>query len=115
MSATTGAELLEPSAAWLAAYALGLAYSEGSDQRCVTGLIDATGDHPELLEAAHRRLDGAEVAEQAVREAALHLLDRARGSIRRDRPHGHGSVRPGDRAADRQLRGRHSVAIDDQP
>jgi hypothetical protein len=82
MSADTDGRTPEPSAAWLAAYALGLAYSEGSDQQCVTGLIDVTGDHPELLEAAHRTLDGAAVVEQVVCEAALDLLDRARDSVR---------------------------------
>lgn len=80
MSATTDAAALEPSVAWLAVYALGLAYSEGSEPQCVTDLIDATRGKPELLEAAHRRLDGAEVAEQTICEAALRLLARARAA-----------------------------------
>ena len=84
MSATTDVVALEPSEAWLAAYALGLAYSESSERQCLRDLIDAARGHPELLEAAYRRLDGAEVAEPAICEAALHLLDRASGSVRRD-------------------------------
>ena len=84
MSAIIDAAAAQPSAAWLAAYALGLAYSEGSDQQCLTDLIAATRGCPALLDAAHRKLDGAEVAEPAICEAALHLLDRARGCAQRD-------------------------------
>lgn len=84
MSAITDAAAVQPSAAWLAAYALGLAYSKGSERQCLTDLRDATRGHPELLDAAHRRLDGAAVAEPAICEAALHLLDRARGCGQRD-------------------------------
>jgi hypothetical protein len=84
MSASSDAAPPDPSEAWLAAYALGLAYSEGSENQHLTDLTDVTQGHPELLEAAHRRLDGADVAERAICEAALHLLDRARGWVQRD-------------------------------
>lgn len=83
MNTTTDVAALQPSAAWLAAYALGLAYSESSEQQCLTDLRDATRGHPELLEAAYRRLHGAEVAERATCEAALQLLDAARGRVQR--------------------------------
>ena len=88
MSATTDVAALQPSdagsAAWLAAFALGLAYSESPEQHCLTDLRAATRGHPGLLEAAYRRLDGAEVAEPAICEAALHLLDAARGRVQQD-------------------------------
>ncbi len=83
MKTNTDAAALH-SEAWLAAYALGLAYSGGSDQQCLKDLLTAARDRPELLEAAHRRLDGAEVAEQAICEVAMDLLARARGCVQRD-------------------------------
>ncbi len=77
---------LDPSEAWLAAYALGLAYSDNSDQQRLTKLLTATQGCPELLEAAYRRLHGAEVAEPSICDDALHLLDRARARVERDPP-----------------------------
>jgi hypothetical protein len=79
MSDTATSPMLGGSVAWLAAYALGLAYSGSSDEQRLADLIDTTRGDTQLLEAAHRRLDGAEVAERAICEAALHLLARARG------------------------------------
>lgn len=67
----------DASVAWLAAYALGLAYSESSAKQRVTDLLDAAQGCPVLLEAAHRRLDGAEVAERGICDDALRLLARA--------------------------------------
>lgn len=67
----------DASVAWLAAYALGLAYSENSEQQRLSELLKAAQDCPELLNAAHRRLDGAEVAERSICDDALRLLDRA--------------------------------------
>jgi hypothetical protein len=40
MSATFDAAALQPSTAWLAAYALGLAYSEEPDQQCLPAVSD---------------------------------------------------------------------------
>ena len=68
---------LDTSVAWLAAYALGLAYSDSSDKQRLTDLTEATHHHPELLTAARQRLDGAEVAERTICDDALRLLDRA--------------------------------------
>lgn len=97
---------LEASAAWIAAYALGLAYSESSDQQRLADLLDAAGGRTALLDAAHRRLDGAEVAERAIREAALHLLERARGRVADSTGSGHASMArgtcPGDHAMGHQ-------------
>lgn len=95
MSATTDAAALQPSAAWLAAYALGLAYSEGSDQQCLTDLLAATRGRTEPLDAAHRRLDAAEVAERSICEGALRLLDRARNRAQPDSAREHGRPRFG--------------------
>ncbi len=76
----------DPSEAWLAAYALGLAYSDNSDQQRLTQLLQATQDCPRLLEAADRRLHGAEVAERSICDEALRLLDRAIVRVRQDLP-----------------------------
>jgi hypothetical protein len=65
------------SVSWLVAYALGLAYSENTDHQRLTDLVEVTQGQPELLEAAHRRLDGADVAERSICEDALRLLARA--------------------------------------
>ena len=75
---------LDASEAWLAAYALGLAYSDNADQQRLTRLLNATQSCPELLDAAYRRLDGADVAEPSICDAALRLLDRARVRVERD-------------------------------
>lgn len=66
--------------AWLAAYALGLAYSSRSDQQRLACLREAAHPHPGGLEAAHLRLQAAEVAEVAeptIHQQALHLLEQA--------------------------------------
>ena len=88
MSDTTTANQvpLDPSEAWLAAYALGLAYSDNSDQQRLTDLLDATRGCPELLEAAYRRLHGADVAERSICDDALRLLVRAMVHVGRDMP-----------------------------
>lgn len=77
---------LDASVAWLAAYALGLAYSDNSDKQRLSDLIEAARDHPDLLEAASRRLDGAEVAERSICDDALRLLDGARVRAAEDQP-----------------------------
>ena len=75
---------LDASVAWLAAYALGLAYSDNSNQQRLLELLDAAGSCPELLEAAYRRLDGADVAEDTICDDALRLLDGAMIRVGRD-------------------------------
>jgi hypothetical protein len=80
------------SVSWLVAYSLGLAYSENTDQRRLTELVEVTRGQPELLEAARRRLDGADladVAERDIREEASRLLDRASVSSGRGNLHHH--------------------------
>ncbi|TVR36545.1 MAG: hypothetical protein EA388_03450 [Nitriliruptor sp.] len=81
MSDTATSPPLDPSAAWLAAYALGLAYSENSDQQRLSELLAAAQGCPELLNAAHQRLNGADAAERKVCDDALRLLDRARARV----------------------------------
>ena len=85
MSDTATSPTLDTSVAWLAAYALGLAYSEKSDQQRLTDLLEATRC-PQLLDAAHQRLYGSEVTERSTCDEALHLLDRAMVHRRRDLP-----------------------------
>jgi hypothetical protein len=63
--------------AWLAAYALGLTYSSRSDQQRLADLRAAAQPHPGGLEAAHLRLQAAEVAEPTSHKQALHLLEQA--------------------------------------
>lgn len=68
----------DPDSAWLAAYALGLAYSQTSRQQQVDLLREATHGQPALLDVAHRRLATTDVIEPDLRDQAQHLLDRAR-------------------------------------
>ena len=67
----------DATSAWLAAYALGLAYSSRSDQQRLACLREAAHPHPGGLEAAHLRLQAAEVAEPTNRQQALQLLEQA--------------------------------------
>ncbi len=76
----------DASVAWLAAYALGLAYSDNPDQQRVTDLLEASQGCPELLHTAHRRLDGVDVAERSICDEALRLLDRAMVRVSPDLP-----------------------------
>jgi hypothetical protein len=69
---------LDPDSAWLAAYALGLAYSTRSQQERVDLLRDVTGGQADLLAVAQQRLELAEVVEPGLRDQARRLLDRAR-------------------------------------
>ncbi len=69
---------LDPDSAWLAAYALGLAYSETSQQQRVHLLREVTRGQPELLDGARERLESAEVIEPDLRDRARRLLVRAR-------------------------------------
>jgi hypothetical protein len=71
---------LGPDSAWLAAYALGLAYSSRTHQQRVNLLRDATRSRPELLAVAEQRLAVAEVVEPALRAQARRLLEGARAS-----------------------------------
>ncbi len=64
--------------AWLAAYALGLAYSQTSQQQQVDLLREATQGQPELLDVAPQRLDTTDVIEPDLRDQAQRLLGRAR-------------------------------------
>lgn len=68
----------DPESAWLAAYALGLAYSSRSHQDRVELLQEATRERPELLTLARHRLETTEVVEPGLRDRARRLLDRAR-------------------------------------
>ncbi len=68
----------DPDSAWLAAYALGLAYSSNGQQEQLELLLDAADGDPELLDHAHQRLATTEVADPPLRERAQRLLDRAR-------------------------------------
>ncbi len=68
----------DPDSAWLAAYALGLAYSSDSEEQQIELLLDATHGQPELLEFARQRLATTEVVDTGLREAADQLLHRAR-------------------------------------
>jgi len=83
MSDTATSPTLDTSVAWLATYALGLAYSEKSDQQRLIDLFEATRC-PQLLDAAHQRLYGSEVTERSTCDDALRLLDRAMVQLRRD-------------------------------
>ncbi|MFO7778962.1 MAG: hypothetical protein R6V28_11460 [Nitriliruptoraceae bacterium] len=67
----------EPESAWLAAFALGLAYSSKSHRERLDLLAEATQGRPELLAMARRRLETAEVMEPELRDQARRLLDRA--------------------------------------
>ena len=69
---------LDPDSAWLAAYALGLAYSSRTHQQRVNLLREATRSHPELLAVAEQRLEVADVVEPALRDQARRLLEGAR-------------------------------------
>jgi hypothetical protein len=68
----------EADSAWLAAYALGLAYSSRSQEERVELLRDATDGRAELLAIAQQRLDLVEVVEPGLRAQARRLLERAR-------------------------------------
>ena len=71
---------LDPDSAWLAAYALGLAYSGTTHQQRVDLLREATRSRPELLAVAEHRLEVADVVEPDLRDQARRLLERARTS-----------------------------------
>jgi hypothetical protein len=79
--AATGAAPLAPVAdtvsAWLAAYAMGLTYSSHAASERAACLRHAASPHPGGLEAAHHRLELAEVAEPPHQQEALQLLERA--------------------------------------
>ncbi len=63
--------------AWLAAYALGLAYSQRPQTELVADLRDALAGGGGPLESARTRLAQAAVAEPSVRHEALELLELA--------------------------------------
>jgi hypothetical protein len=68
----------EVDSAWLAAYALGLAYSSRSQEERVELLRDATDGRAELLAVAQQRLDLVAVVEPGLRAQARRLLECAR-------------------------------------
>src|SRR6056297_377463 len=86
MSATAAEHLdrhvLDPDSAWLAAYALGLAYSSNGQEEQIDLVRDAADGRSELLDLARQRLDTTEVAHAGLREAAQQLLHRARKPLR---------------------------------
>jgi hypothetical protein len=65
---------LDPSSAWLAAFALGLAHSETPADEQVAEVRAVVAGQPRLLTAAARRLVSAAVATPRLREDALALL-----------------------------------------
>jgi hypothetical protein len=62
------------SAAWFAAYALGLAYAHCPEAERREQLCRVADGRIDMLEAAHGRLRGSVVAEPGVQERALVLL-----------------------------------------
>ena len=79
----------DPDSAWLAAYALGLAYSSNGQQEQLELLLDAADGDPELLDHARQRLATTEVADPPLRETAQQLLHHARTVQRTDTGHDH--------------------------
>ncbi len=72
--------------AWLAALAVGFAYSARSVADSVTELVTSAQGDPALLTAASRRLSEAELVEPARQRRALFLLGHAVHMVTR---HGH--------------------------
>lgn len=66
-----------PASAWLAAFALGLAYSQRPRPELIAELRDAADSHTQLLNTAAARLAQIDVAEPTVRHEALELLQLA--------------------------------------
>ena len=66
--------------AWLAAFALGLAYSQRPDHERVCELREAAAGRPWLLGEARQRLVGRVVAEPAICDEAVRLLVRAQAA-----------------------------------
>lgn len=66
-----------PASAWLAAFALGLAYSQRPRRELLAELRDAAAGRTRLLDAAASRLAQVDVAEPSVRHEALNLLQLA--------------------------------------
>ena len=73
----TDVTICHPDSAWLAAYALGLAYSSNGQQQQLELLLDAAHGDPGLLDHARQRLAATEVADPPLRDTAQQLLDRA--------------------------------------
>ena len=86
MSATAAEHLdrhvLAPDSAWLAAYALGLAYSSNDQEQQIDLVREAADGRADLLDLARRRLDTTEVPHAGLREAAQQLLHGARNPHR---------------------------------
>ena len=66
--------------AWVAAFALGLAYSQRPDHELVCELREATASRPWLLEQARGQLVSRPVAEPDICRDALWLLSLAESS-----------------------------------
>ncbi|MDP8930186.1 MAG: hypothetical protein M3O70_16865 [Actinomycetota bacterium] len=67
---------------WLAAYALGLAFSAEPEEACVQRLVDAAED-AQALEVARGRVLGVGVGDEVTRRRAADLLDRAVRQLRK--------------------------------
>lgn len=80
---TTAPEPTAPGVAWLAACALGLASSPVRGDRRVQMLGDAARWDAGLLQAAHRTVSAADVADPIVRSGAAALLRDAFARSRR--------------------------------
>lgn len=66
--------------AWVAAFALGLAYSERAEDELVWELRAVTSDRPWLLDQAQGQLASRAVAEPDICRTAVRLLSRADSS-----------------------------------
>lgn len=77
---------VDAGAAWLGAYAAGLAYSDLSDTECTALLVDAAEDGAQALRLAHRRLLDLSAMPPAVHRRARRLLQAASDAAE---PNGH--------------------------
>ena len=69
--------------AWLAALAVGFAYSARSMTESVSDLVTSANGDPELLSAARKRLAETELVEPARQRRALALLGHAALAVSR--------------------------------
>lgn len=68
---------------WLAAFALGMAFSGvDDDESCIQRLIEAANNNPDLVEMARGHVLGVDVGDQATRRRAFDLLDHAATRLR---------------------------------
>lgn len=68
---------------WLAAYALGVVFSEVDDERCVQQVLEAATGDVQALEAARGRVLGVEVGDDVTRRRASRVLEIAAARLHR--------------------------------